>query len=142
MKTYLPKVKNINKKWYLIDAEGKTLGRLASQVAFILRGKHKPDFTPFFDMGDNVIIINAEKVRITGNKYNDKMYYRHSSYPGGIKGEKFSVMIEKKPEMIINIAVKGMLPHNRLGRKIIKHLKVYKGPEHPNQAQQPEKLEL
>ncbi|MBM3212205.1 50S ribosomal protein L13 [Candidatus Poribacteria bacterium] len=142
MKTYLPKVKNIQKKWYLVDAEGKTLGRLASKVAFILRGKHKPDFTPFLDMGDNIIIVNAEKVNITGNKYNDKVYYRHSGYPGGIKAETFSKMIVRKPEDVITIAVKGMLPHNRLGRKIIKHLKVYRGSEHSNQAQKPEKLEL
>lgn len=142
MKTYLPKAKNIKKKWYLIDAEGKVLGRLASHIAFILRGKHKPDYTPFMDMGDNIIVVNAEKVRLTGNKYYNKKYYWHSLYPGGLKTTDFGVMIKNKPEKVITLAVKGMLPHNRLGRVIIKHLKVYRGPEHPNQAQQPEKLEF
>ena len=142
MKTCLPKVKDIQKKWYVVDAAGKTLGRLASQIAAILRGKHKPTYTPHMDMGDNVIVVNAEKIQVTGRKFNQKMYYRHSGYPGGIKETSFSDMIKSKPERVIIIAVKGMLPHNRLGRKILKHLKVYRGPEHDHEAQQPEKLEL
>ena len=142
MKTYLPKVKSIQKKWYLVDAEGQTLGRLASQVAAILRGKHKPTYTPHMDMGDNVIVVNAGKVQLTGRKFDQKRYYRHSGYPGGIKSVVFSDMIKSKPERVITLAVKGMLPHNRLGRAILKHLKVYRGPEHPHQPQQPEKLEL
>jgi len=142
MKTYFAKVKDIQKKWYLVDAEGKTLGRLASQVAAILRGKHKPTYAPYMDMGDNVIVVNAEKIRVTGRKFNQKQYYRHSGYPGGLKVTRFSDMIKGKPERVITLAVKGMLPHNRLGRAILKHLKVYRGPEHPHEAQQPEKLEL
>ena len=142
MKTPLPKIKDIEKKWYVVDADGKILGRLASQIAAILRGKHKPTFTPHMDMGDNVIVVNAEKVRITGNKFSQKMYYRHSGYPGGIKEISYSEMIKNKPERVITFAVKGMLPHNRLGRALLKHLKVYRGPEHNHEAQQPEKLEL
>ena len=142
MKTCLPKVKDVQKKWYVVDAAGKTLGRLASQIAAILRGKHKPTYTPHMDMGDNVIVVNAEKIQVTGRKFSQKMYYRHSGYPGGIKETSFSDMIKSKPERVIIIAVKGMLPHNRLGRKILKHLKVYRGPEHDHEAQQPEKLEL
>ena len=142
MKTYLPKMKDVQKKWYVIDAEGKTLGRLASQIAAILRGKHKPTFTPYMDMGDNIIVINAEKVQVTGRKSEQKMYYRHSGYPGGIKGTSYSDMLKSKPEKIITLAVKGMLPHNRLGRKIIKHLKVYAGPNHPHEAQKPVFMEI
>lgn len=142
MKTRFPKLSDIQKKWHVVDAEGKTLGRLASQVAAILRGKHKPTYSPHLDMGDNVIVVNAEKVQLTGNKFNKKVYYRHSLYPGGLTVTKFSEMIKTKPERVISIAVKGMLPHNRLGRAILKHLKVYRGPEHPHEAQQPEKLEL
>lgn len=142
MKTCLPKVKDVQKKWFVVDADGKTLGRMASQIAAILRGKHKPTFTPHMDMGDNVIVVNAEKIKVTGRKFSQKMYYRHSGYPGGIKETSYSDMIKNKPERVIIIAVKGMLPHNRLGRKILKHLKVFKGPEHAHEAQQPEKLEL
>jgi large subunit ribosomal protein L13 len=142
MKTYLPKMKDVQKKWYLVDAEGKTLGRLASQVAAVLRGKHKPTYTPYMDMGDNVIIVNAEKVQVTGRKFNQKKYYRHSRYPGGLTVTSFSDMIRRKPERLVTLAVKGMLPHNRLGRVMLKHLKVYRGPEHPHEAQQPERLEL
>jgi len=142
MKTYFIKAKDINKKWYVVDAEGKTLGRLTSRIAAIIRGKHKPDFTPYMDMGDNVIVVNADKIQVTGRKADQKTYYRHTNYPGGIKSTAFSDMIRAKPENIINIAVKGMLPHNRLGKKMIKHLKVYKGSEHPHQAQQPEVLEI
>lgn len=142
MKTYSLKLEDIEKKWYLIDAQGKTLGRLATQVAAMLRGKHKPTFTPHMDMGDNVVVINAEKVQLTGRKAEQKMYYRHSGYPGGIKGIGFSELIKKKPELVITHAVKGMIPHNRLGRAIMKHLKVYRGPEHPHESQNPETLEI
>lgn len=140
MKTYFVKAKDIQKKWYLVDAEGKTLGRLASQIAAILRGKHKPTYTPHMDMGDCVIVVNAEKVQLTGRKPDQKEYYRHSGYPGGIKATKFKDMIQDKPERVITIAVKGMLPHNRLGRAMLKHLKVYSGSEHPHEAQRPEEL--
>lgn len=142
MKTYSLKLGDVEKKWYLVDAEGKTLGRLSTQIAAILRGKHKPTFTPHMDMGDNIIVINAEKIQLTGRKAEQKKYYRHSGYPGGIKVTSFSDMIEKKPKMVITIAVKGMLPHNRLGRRILKNLKVYSGTEHPHASQNPEKLEL
>lgn len=142
MKTYSLKLGDVEKKWYLVDAEGKTLGRFATQIAAILRGKHKPTFTPHMDMGDNIIVVNAEKVQLTGRKAEQKKYYRHSGYPGGIKVTSFSDMIEKKPKMVITIAVKGMLPHNRLGRRILKNLKVYTGTEHPHASQNPEKLEL
>lgn len=142
MKTYFVKENEIEKKWFIVDADGKTLGRLCTHVAAILRGKHKTTFTPHADMGDNVIVINAGKVRLTGKKASQKTYYRHSGYPGGIKETKFSDMIQNNPDRIIQHAVKGMLPHNKLGRAIMKHLKVYGGPEHPHQAQQPELLEL
>jgi len=142
MKTYFVKENEIDKKWFIVDADGKTLGRLCTHVASILRGKHKTTFTPHADMGDNVIVINAGKVRLTGKKASQKTYYRHSGYPGGIKETKFSDMIQNNPDRIIQHAVKGMLPHNKLGRAIMKHLKVYGGPEHPHQAQQPELLEL
>ena len=142
MKTYFIKTKDIQKKWYVVDANGKTLGRLTSKIASVMRGKHKPTFTPHADMGDNIIVVNAEKVQLTGKKANAKVYYRHTGYPGGIKDTKYNDMIKNNPERVIQIAVKGMLPHNRLGRAIFKHLKVYRGPEHPHQAQQPEILEL
>jgi len=142
MKTYFPKAKDVQKKWYVVDAAGKTLGRLATQVAAILRGKHKPTYTPYMDMGDNVIIVNAEKIQVTGAKYTQKNYYRHSGHPGGIKVTNYSDMIQDKPARVLTLAIKGMLPHNRLGRAILKNLKVYKGAEHPHEAQQPEKLEL
>lgn len=142
MKTYFIKNNEIQKKWYVVNADGKILGRLTSQIASILRGKHKPTYTPHADMGDNVIVINAEKVRLTGKKANKKIYYRHTGYPGGLKFTSFNDMIKNKPEKVIEMAVKGMLPHNRLGRAIMRHLKVYSGPDHPHQAQQPETLEL
>lgn len=142
MKTFLPGIKDVQKKWYVVDAAGKTLGRLSSQVAAILRGKHKPTFTPHMDMGDNVIVVNAEKIRVTGRKFDQKKYYRHSGYPGGIKETSFSDMIKSKPERVIILAVKGMLPHTKLGRAMLKHLKVHRGPEHDHAAQQPEILEL
>ena len=142
MKTYSVKTNDIQKKWYLVDAQGKTLGRLASQVAAILRGKHKPTFTPHMDMGDNVIVVNAEKIQVTGRKADQKKYYRHSGYPGGIKVTAYGDMLKNKPERVITIAVKGMIPHNRLGRKIISHLKVYRGTDHPHSGQNPEVLEI
>ena len=142
MKTYSLKVKDVQKKWYIVDADGKTLGRLASQIAAVLRGKRKPTFTPHMDMGDNVIVVNAEKVQLTGRKAEQKEYYRHSGYPGGMKVTAYSDMIKSKPERVISIAVKGMLPHNRLGRAMLKHLKVYRGSDHPHESQKPEKLEI
>lgn len=142
MKTYMAKPAEVERKWYVIDASGKPLGRLASEVAAILRGKHKPIYTPHVDTGDYVIIINAEKVVLTGDKLNKKMYRHHSGYPGGLKEMSYRELLQKKPEKAIEIAVKGMLPHNRLGRKMFKKLKVYRGSEHPHQAQKPEIREL
>ena len=142
MQTYSITHKDIKKDWFVVSAEGKTLGRLASQIAQILRGKTKPDFTPHMDMGDFVIVINAEKVKLTGTKENDKVYFRHTGYPGGVKETKYSEMMQKSPERIVENAVKGMLPHNRLGRKILLNLKVYKGQEHPHLAQQPKPLKI
>lgn len=132
----------IERKWYVVDAEGQVLGRLASRVAHILRGKHKPIFTPHLDVGDHVIIINAEKVRVTGKKADMKRYYRYTGYPGGLHTVAYSTLLEKRPERIIQNAVRGMLPHNRLGRKMIKKLKIYAGVEHPHRAQAPQILEL
>jgi len=142
MRTFMANEGNVERKWLLIDAEGKRLGRLASEVATILRGKHKPTYTPHVDTGDYVVIINAEKVELTGNKLTDKMYYRHSNYPGGLKARSAAEMLEKFPERMVEIAVAGMLPKNSLGRKMAKKLHVYKGPEHKQQAQQPEVYEL
>ena len=132
----------IERKWYLVDATGKTLGRLASQIALILRGKHKPQYQPHLDVGDYVVVINAEKVRVTGKKETDKLYYRHSGYPGGFKAIPLGVMRRKHSEFLIYHAVKGMLPKNRLGRKMLKKLKVYRGPSHPHVAQNPEPLDI
>lgn len=132
----------IERKWYVIDASGQTLGRLASEVASILRGKHKPTYTPHVDTGDFVIVINADKIVLTGNKLDQKMYRRHSGYPGGLKEMTYRNLLNKRPEKAIEIAVKGMLPHNRLGRKMFTKLKVYRGSEHPHQAQKPEVREL
>ncbi len=130
------------KKWYVVDAKGKTLGRLASEVAKILRGKHKPSYSPHLDAGDYVIVVNAEKVVLTGKKVDQKKYITHSGYPGGLKVTPYRVLLQKKPELVLTKAVRGMLPHNRLGRKMIKKLKVYRGPEHPHLAQQPEELTI
>ncbi len=141
-KTYSMKASEINKKWYIIDADGKVLGRLASEVSKILRGKNKPTYTPNLDMGDNVIVINAEKIVLSGTKSDDKEYFRHSQYPGGIKFVNIKKMKKERPEFIIEHAVKNMLPKNRLGRKIFGNLKVYTGAEHPHQAQQPEPFEI
>lgn len=141
MKTFMAKPGEIERKWYVVDATDKTLGRLASEVAAILRGKHKPIYTPFVDTGDHVIVINAEKVRLTGKKLQNKKFVYHTGYPGGLKEIDYRTLLRTKPERAIEIAVKGMIPHNRLGRKMIKKLKVYRGPEHPHQAQKPEMWE-
>lgn len=130
------------RKWYVVDAEGKTLGRLAAKIASVLRGKNKPTFTPGVDCGDFVVVINADKVELTGNKWKDKTYFRHTGYLGGVKLTPAWRMRETHPERMIEIAVKGMLPHNRLGRKLIRKLKVYAGPSHPHAAQKPEALEV
>ena len=140
MKTESIKSSEIVRNWYLVDAKDKTLGRLASGIAQILRGKNKVNFTPHMDMGDFIVVINAEKVILTGDKENSKEYWRHTGYPGGQKTVSYKKMLEVYPDRIINNAVKGMLPHNKLGRKLLKHLKVYKGEEHPHNAQNPEKL--
>lgn len=141
-KTYIPPTDAIDYKWYVVDAANQRLGRLATEVASILRGKNKPTFTPNMDTGDFVIIINAEKVVVTGNKSNQKLYRRHSGRPGGMRTETFSELQERIPERIIEKAVKGMLPKNALGRKLFTKLKVYAGPEHPHAAQQPETLAI
>ncbi len=139
MRTYIPKENDVeNKKWWLIDADGKILGRLATEVADILRGKNKPQYTTHLDMGDFVVIINAEKIKVTGDKLDSKVYYSHSGYPGGIKEESLGHLLARKPEEVIVKAVRGMIPKNKLGRAVIKKLKVYCGPEHPHQAQNPQ----
>lgn len=142
MKTYYAKPGEVTREWLLVDAEGQTLGRLASEVAQILRGKNKPTYTPHTDVGDFVIVINAEKIKVTGAKETDKVYYRHSGYPGGLKSETFQEAIAKHPERVIEHAVKGMLPKNRLAARQIRKLKVYAGPEHPHAAQNPRTIEL
>jgi large subunit ribosomal protein L13 len=142
MSTYLASPGDVQRKWYVVDAEGKTLGRLATVIASILRGKHKPTFTPNVDCGDHVIVINAEKILLTGNKLTEKIHYTHSMYPGGLKAVSYGQMLKTKPEYAITKTIWGMLPHNRLGRQMIKKLRVYRGPEHPHQAQVPEKLEV
>ncbi|NLO83269.1 MAG: 50S ribosomal protein L13 [Clostridiales bacterium] len=142
MKTYVAKPNAVARKWYVVDASGKPLGRLASEIAKILRGKHKPIYTPHVDTGDFVIVVNAEKVQLTGKKLDQKMYRRHSQYPGGFKETPYRELIARKPDFVIYKAVKGMLPKNRLGRKMLKKLRVYAGPTHKHQAQKPERLEL
>ena len=139
-KTYSPKAKEIDRKWYVVDATGQTLGRLASRIAHVLRGKHKPSFTPHLDMGDHVIVVNADKVEVTGRKEERKVYYRHTGYPGGIRTTSYREMMEKHPERVILKAVRGMLPRNVLGRQTFKKLRVYAGPEHRHAAQKPEEL--
>ena len=138
MNTYVPKKGEIKKSWRVIDADGIALGRVAVEAAHLLRGKHKPQFTPFLDCGDNVIIVNAEKALMTGKKAEQKMYYRHSGYPGGIKEISYNEMLSKFPTRAMTKAVTGMLPHNRLGRALAKNLRVYAGPSHPHTAQSPE----
>ncbi len=142
MKTYSAKQADIKRDWYVVDAEGKTLGRLASEIALRLRGKHKPEYTPHVDTGDYIVVVNAEKVRVTGRKETDKVYYHHTGYIGGIKSITFEKLIQKAPERVIEFAVKGMLPKNRLGRAMFKKLKVYAGTEHRHAAQQPKPLEI
>lgn len=138
MSTYMAKAEEVERRWYVLDATGRPLGRLAAEAARILRGKHKPTFTPHVDCGDHVIIVNAAKVTLTGNKLRDKYYYRHTGYPGGLKAVDYRTFLAQKPEEAVRKAVVGMLPHNRLGAKMAKKLKVYAGPEHPHEAQKPE----
>jgi large subunit ribosomal protein L13 len=140
-KTYTAKPTDRDREWVLLDANGKTLGRLATQIADLLRGKRKPAYTPHIDTGDFVVVINAEKVAVTGSKRTDKRYYRHSGYPGGLRSRSFEEMIARRPEEVIRLAVKGMMPRNRLARKQITKLKIYAGPEHPHEAQKPRALE-
>ena len=142
MKTYVATPLDRERNWLLVDAEGQTLGRLATQIADVLRGKRKPAYTPHVDTGDFVVVVNAEKISVTGAKRQEKLYYRHSGYPGGLKSRTLNDMLERRPEEVIRLAVKGMLPRNRLARKQITKLKVYAGPEHPHAAQQPKPLEL
>lgn len=142
MKTFSAKPESVKRDWYVVDAEGKTLGRLATEVARRLKGKHKAEYTPHVDTGDYIVVINAEKVTVTGKKADDKMYYRHSGYPGGIKETNFNKLQAEKPEMIIEKAVKGMLPKNPLGREMFRKLKVYAGSEHNHAAQQPIELDI
>ena len=137
MRTYVPKEGEISREWVVMDAADQVLGRLATEVARILRGKHKPDYTPYLDTGDFVVVVNAERVHLTGAKLDDKVYYRHSGRPGSLKSETARERLEKHPERVIQAAVWGMLPKNRLGRKLLRKLKVYAGPEHPHDAQQP-----
>jgi large subunit ribosomal protein L13 len=139
-RTYSAKEADIKRKWYVVDAEGKTLGRLATQVAIVLRGKHKPMFTPHVDTGDHVIVVNAEKIHLTGDKVRQKTYYRHSGYPGGLKSETVKDLLERKPYVIVERAIKGMLPKTKLGKQMGRKLNVYAGPTHPHKAQQPEAL--
>jgi large subunit ribosomal protein L13 len=138
----MAKPETVERNWFVVDAEDKVLGRLATEIATILRGKHKPTYTPHVDCGDHVIVINAEKIRVTGNKAEQKVYRRHSMYPGGLKEVSYKRMMAKRPEFILYEAVRGMLPHNSLGRKMIRKLRVYKGSEHVHQAQTPQTLEL
>ncbi|MCC6601880.1 MAG: 50S ribosomal protein L13 [Anaerolineae bacterium] len=142
MRTYITKPAEVERQWVIVDAQGQTLGRLATRVASILRGKHKPGFSPSVDCGDYVIVINAEKIHVTGRRMDQKMYYRHSGYPGGLSEISLRDQLEQFPTRPIEAAVRGMLPKNKLGRKVIKKLKVYAGEEHPHQAQQPVPLEL
>ncbi|GIK57277.1 MAG: 50S ribosomal protein L13 [Chloroflexi bacterium] len=142
MKTTITKPADVERTWYVVDADGQTLGRLAARVAAVLRGKHKPGFSPSVDCGDYVIIVNADKIHVTGNKLTDKMYYHHSGYPGGLTEMTLRDQLKRYPTRPVEMAVKGMLPKNKLGRQMIKKLKVYQGAEHPHQAQQPLPLEL
>lgn len=142
MKTYSAKPETVQGSWWIVDAKGKTLGRMASRIAGILRGKHKPEYTPHVDTGDFVIVVNAKDAKVTGRKYDRKKYYRHTEYPGGIKEMTYAELMEKAPERAMEFAVKGMLPRNPLGRAMFKKLKVYGGAEHPHAAQQPEPLDV
>jgi large subunit ribosomal protein L13 len=142
MRTFVATPATRERRWLLVDASGKTLGRLATQVADALRGKRKPEYTPHIDVGDFVVVVNAEKVRVTGNKREEKIYYRHSGYPGGLRSRTLGEMLARRPEEVIRLAVRGMLPKNRLGRAQLRKLKVYAGPEHPHEAQKPEPMEV
>ncbi|TNE84197.1 MAG: 50S ribosomal protein L13 [Gammaproteobacteria bacterium] len=142
MKTFIAKPETVQRDWYIVDAADKTLGRLAAEVASRLRGKHKPEYTPHVDTGDYIVVVNAEQVRVTGNKAKDKIYHRHTGYPGGLKSISFEKLIDKAPERTIQSAVKGMLPKGPLGRAMFKKLKVYAGAEHPHTAQQPQELNI
>ncbi len=141
-KTYMAKPGEIERRWYVVDAKDKVVGRLASRIAMILMGKHKPHYTPHVDTGDFVVVINASRVRFTGRKWEQKCYYRHSGYPGGLKVRRAKDLLEKKPEEILRHAVRGMLPKNHLGRRLLKKLKIYPGESHPHEAQKPAKLEI
>ena len=141
MKTYSAKPGEVTREWYLVDAEGKTLGRLATQIADTLRGKRKPQYTPHVDTGDFVIVVNAEKIQVTGNKLDQKRYYRHSGYPGGLRSRTLREQLDRRPTEVLRVAVKGMLPKNRLARQQITKLKIYAGPQHPHEAQNPKPLE-
>ncbi|NOY62158.1 MAG: 50S ribosomal protein L13 [Gammaproteobacteria bacterium] len=142
MKTYSAKPATVKRDWYVVDAAGKTLGRLASEIAKRLRGKHKPEYTPHVDTGDYIVVVNAEKIHVSGNKSTDKMYYRHTGYIGNLKSISFEKLIDKAPERVIEIAVKGMLPKNPLGREMYRKLRVFSGPEHNHAAQQPKALDI
>ena len=142
MKTYAVKASDIERQWWVVDASDQTLGRLATRIATLLEGKHKPTYSPHLDTGDHVVVVNAGRIKVTGNKLLQKRYYRHSGYPGGLKEESLQALMARKPELVIERAVKGMLPQNRLGRAMFKKLKVYGGPDHPHQAQQPQAAEL
>lgn len=142
MKTFSAKNETVKKDWLLFDGTDQVLGRLATEIARRLKGKHKPEYTPHIDAGDYIVVVNADKIRVTGNKANDKTYYRHSQYPGGLKSINFKDMMQKHPTRVLETAVKGMLPKNRLGRALFRKLKVYAGPEHNHQSQQPLKVEL
>lgn len=142
MKTYVAKPTDRERNWYLVDASGKTLGRLATQIADALRGKRKPQYTPHIDTGDFVVVVNAEKISVSGNKLDQKRYYRHSGYPGGLRSRTLAEMLERRPEEVIRLAVKGMMPRNRLARKQLTKLKVYAGTDHPHTAQRPEQMEI
>ena len=142
MKTYSAKPNAVKQDWYIVNAEGKTLGRLAAEIAHRLRGKHKPEYTPHVDTGDYIVVVNAEKIAVTGNKAQDKMYYRHTGYVGNMKSISFEKLIDKAPERVLETAVKGMLPRNPLGRQMFSKLKVYAGASHPHAAQQPKELQI
>ena len=142
MKTYVAKPDTRERNWVVVDASGKTLGRMATQIADVLRGKRKPDYTPHIDVGDFVIVVNAEKVSVSGRKREQKRYYRHSGYPGGLRSRTLAEMLERRPEEVIRLAVRGMLPRTRLGRAQLRKLKIYAGPDHPHEAQKPQPLEV
>lgn len=141
-KTYTPRAGDVDRKWFVVDAEGKVLGRLASEIVNVLKGKHKPTYSPHMDMGDHVVVVNAEKVRLTGRKAEQKVYYRHTGYPGSIRSTSIERMLADHPERVLQKAVRGMLPHNILGREMFRKLRVYAGPDHRHGAQQPQPLDI